>query len=136
LDLYAENILDHYRHPRGKTPLTNPTVEQKEVNLSCGDEVTLQLMIENGTIVKLGWEGTGCAVSQAGMSILGEELIGMTVDDANALTQKNVNDLLGVPIGPRRFKCAYLCLHTLKNALRKATGNPPQGWTETVGGAL
>ncbi len=136
MDLYAENILDHFRHPRGKTPLPDATVTHREVNLSCGDEVALSLRIENGRIAGLGWDGAGCAVSQAGMSILGEELLGKTVAEADALTREEIDALLGVPIGPRRFKCAYLCLHALKNALRVAAGKEPQGWTETVGGAL
>ncbi len=136
MDLYAENILDHFRHPRGKTALPDPTVEHKEVNLSCGDEVEVSLKILDGTIVALGWDGTGCAVSQAGMSILGEELVGKTVAQAEAIAKADIDALLGVTIGPRRFKCAYLCLHALKNALRKAQGKEPQGWTETVGGAL
>ncbi len=136
MDLYAENILDHYRHPRGKITVDGPTVEQKEINLSCGDEVALQLLIADGKIAKLGWEGTGCAVSQAGMSILSEELTGMTTQQAEGLTRKDIDELLGVPIGPRRAKCAYLCLHTLKNALRKARGEVDQSWTETLGGTL
>ncbi len=136
MDLYAENILDHYRHPRGKEPLSGATVEHREVNLSCGDEVTLRLKMEDGTITGLSWEGTGCAISQAGMSILSEELVGKSAKDTEALSREDIDKLLNVPIGPRRFKCAYLCLHTLKNTLRAARGEAPQGWTETVGGAL
>jgi len=133
MDIYSENVLDHYRHPRGKRTLPSPSVEHQEINLSCGDELTLQLQLKDGTIADLAWTGVGCAISQAGMSILSEELEGKTAAEALALTQQDVRDLLGVPVGPRRFKCALLCLHTLKNALRKAEGLPPQNWLDAVG---
>jgi nitrogen fixation NifU-like protein len=75
----------------------------------------------------------GCAISQASMSMLGEELEGKTIAELAELGQRTMYELLGVPIGPRRFKCALLSLHTLKNALRKANHEKPQGWIDTVG---
>lgn len=133
MDLYAENILDHYKTPRGKRALANPSVAHGEKNLSCGDGLTLQLIVKDGVIQELGWDGTGCAISQAGMSMLAEELVGKAVAEAAAIDSKHVTDLLGVPIGPRRVKCALLSLHTLKNTLRTLEGQPPQMWRETVG---
>ena len=133
MDLYAENILDHYRSPRGQKPLKNPTLEHREENASCGDELTIQLQIAAGHIKEISWSGTGCAISQAAMSMLSEELSGMDIHAAENLEPKNVHDLLGVPVGPRRTKCALLCLHTLKNAIRLHAKQKPQSWTETVG---
>ena len=133
MDLYAENILDHYRSPRGTEPLLKPTVEHHEVNASCGDELTVKLKIEDGNLTGVSWSGTGCAISQAAMSMLSEELVGKTMRSVSSLTPKDVYDLLGVPVGPRRFKCALLCLHTLKNALRMYEKKEPQSWIETVG---
>jgi nitrogen fixation NifU-like protein len=78
------------------------------------------------------WSGTGCAISQAAMSMLSEELAGMKTSDLEKMKTEHIYELLGVPVGPRRFKCALLCLHTLKNALRVHAGNEPQGWLETV----
>ena len=132
VDLYAENILDHYKHPRGKTPVDGATVEHHEINLSCGDELTVSLKLEDGRIKALGWDGSGCAISQAGMSLLFEELEEKTAAEAAAMTKDDIYGLLGVPVGPRRFKCALLGLHTVKNALRKAEGKEPQGWLDTV----
>lgn len=132
MDLYAENILDHYRHPRCKQMLDSPTVEHEEANHSCGDVLTLQLTLEDGRIKEVGWSGIGCAISQASMSMLTEELEEMTTEEVVGLSQKDIYDMLGVPIGPRRFKCALLSLHTLKNALRKTEGKEPQSWVETV----
>lgn len=132
MDLYAENILDHYRHPRCKGAMPGASVSWSEANVACGDECTLHLHMEEGRITEARWEGTGCAISQAGISMLCEEIEGMDASEAGALRRKDIEDLLGVPVGPRRFKCALLCLHTLKNALRSARSEPPQGWLETV----
>lgn len=132
MDLYAENILDHYKNPRHAGHLKNPTTSRREENLSCGDDLTLELAIEDGTITDLAWRGEGCAISQAAMSLLSEELIGETAADAEGTTKEEVLSMLGVPVGPRRLKCALLCLHTLKNALRGARGEGPQSWLESV----
>jgi nitrogen fixation protein NifU and related proteins len=136
MDLYAENILDHYRHPRNKGGTMNNELgtifSHTEENLSCGDTITIHLAMESDRIASISWDGTGCAISQAAMSMLSEELNGKTMSEAEVLTPQNVYDLLGVPIGPRRTKCALLGLHTLKNALRMHRGKGVQSWTETV----
>ncbi len=132
MDLYAENILDHYRRPRGKTPLPGATVTHHERNASCGDDLTVSLKIKDGAIAGVGWDGQGCAISQAGMSLLSEHLTGMTTADATALTPATMLEWLGVPVGPRRQKCALLALHALRNALRSAEGLPPSTWAETL----
>ena len=124
--------MDHFRHPRNSEALDTPTVEHKEENLNCGDEVSVQLEIEDGVIKKIGWQGTGCAISQAGTSILSEKIEGMKASEVLSLGKEDVYKLLGVPIGPRRFKCALLCLHTAKNAIRKSEGLESQSWLDTV----
>lgn len=132
MDLYAENILDHYRHPRGQEPLQKVSVEHREENLSCGDELQLKLHVDGSVIAGLSWSGTGCAISQSAMSMLSEDLVGKTLEEAAREEPKHIYELLGVPVGPRRFKCALLCLHTLKNALLVHAGKPTQDWLETV----
>lgn len=132
MDLYAENILEHYRRPRSKTPLSAPTVTHGERNASCGDDLTLSLLLKDGTIAGVGWDGQGCAISQAGMSILSEKLIGLPVAEAAALTPATMLEWLGVPVGPRRQKCALLALHGLKNTLRAVADQPPAPWAETL----
>jgi nitrogen fixation NifU-like protein len=122
MDLYAENILEHYRSPRGKKPINDGawSVVHHEDNPSCGDELTIGLKVENGKITAVAWDGSGCAISQAAMSMLSEELIGKDIADAPG--KKEVLELLGVPVSARRMKCAMLGLHTLLNAAKKIEG--------------
>ena len=134
MDIYAENILDHFRHPRNAGALSDATVSHEEWNHACGDELRLSLLINDGIVAKIAWTGTGCAISQASISILSEELIGKKAVDVLALTKDDVYKLLGVPVGPRRFKCALMSLHTAKNAILKAQGKKLLSWMKTVGG--
>lgn len=132
MDLYAENILEHFRSPKHKKNVPNPTVEHKEVNHACGDVLTLQISTDGNIVTDLGWSGTGCAISQAAMSMLAEELENKTLSDAASLQSQDIYDLLGVPISPRRLKCALLGLHTLKNSLHILKGEKMQNWSETA----
>ena len=133
MDIYAENILDHFRNPRNRGELAaGATVEHKESNVECGDDLHVFLTIDNKKITDIKWGGQGCAISQAGMSILSEEITGMSEDDVLAMTKDDVYKMLGVPIGPRRFKCALMSLHVTKNAILKSQGRDLQSWVETV----
>jgi nitrogen fixation protein NifU and related proteins len=132
MDIYAENILDHFRNPRNCGEISDATVDHKEENIECGDDLRLYLKIENEKITNAKWEGKGCAISQASMSILSEELTGMSTEDAEKMTKEDIYELLGVPIGPRRFKCALIGLHALKNALLKTNEKELQSWAKTI----
>lgn len=132
MDVYAENILDHYRDPRGQGDLESPDAKHEEVNHSCGDAITVSLKIDDGCIQSIAWQGTGCAISQAAMSMLFEDLKDMTVEAAMQLEKDAMLEMLGVPIGARRMKCALLGLHALKNALRLYSGEGSTTWHETV----
>ena len=120
MDIYAENILDHYRAPRGKLAVGGWQLVQKhtESNPTCGDEITVGLDIQNGYIRNIVWDGTGCAISQAAMSMLSEEFTGKSVEDIENFSTEDMLALLGVKIGPRRLKCALLGLDALKKAIR------------------
>ena len=131
MDLYAQHILEHFRHPRGKKRLTSADITHEENNPACGDRLTVDLAIENGS-VRIGWGGEGCSISQAAMSMLAEDFAGKPMVQLQALTPKDLLDRLGVPIGPRRMKCAMLCLHTVRNALNLLRKEPPQSWAETL----
>jgi nitrogen fixation NifU-like protein len=71
----------------------------------------------DGTIRDVAFSGRGCAISQASASLLTDQLRGASLGDAEALTNQDVLDLLGIEISPARLKCALLSLDTLKHAL-------------------
>lgn len=112
--LYREAILDHYKHPRFKGHLENPDVQYHDHNPFCGDEITIELKIDEGRIVEVAFDGKGCAISQATASMLMEEVVGMSLEDARKLDKEFVLELLGIDLGPVRLKCALLSLKALK----------------------
>ncbi|MBO9578718.1 MAG: SUF system NifU family Fe-S cluster assembly protein [Microbacteriaceae bacterium] len=80
--LYQEIIVDHVKHPRHYGLQEGATVESHQLNPTCGDEVTLQLTLDGDTITDAHWTGRGCMVSQSSMSILAEQLPGLTAAEA------------------------------------------------------
>lgn len=115
--LYREAIIDHYKHPRHKGHLADPDVHFHDHNPFCGDEITVELKIEDGIVVDAAFDGRGCAISQASASMLMEEIIGMSTDDLKQWTRDDVLEMLGIEIGPVRLKCALLPLKALKAGL-------------------
>lgn len=112
--LYREAILDHYKHPRRKGHLAQPDIQFHDHNPFCGDEITIELKVENGVVVDAAFDGRGCAISQATASMLMEEVIGKSLDEIKELDKEYILDLLGIEIGPVRLKCALLALKVLK----------------------
>jgi len=112
--LYREAILDHYKHPRYKGHLENPDIHYHDHNPFCGDELTIELKVENDVVVAVAFDGRGCAISQATASMLMEEIIGKSLTELKALDKEYILELLGIEIGPVRLKCALLSLKVLK----------------------
>ena len=121
-DLAQANILDHYRHPRNHGTLEHPTVSREELNPLCGDKIRLDLLIKDGIIDDLRFTGRGCTISQASTSMLTEALKGQPVEVAKTFGKEDVLDLLGIPIGYTRLKCALLGLKALKVGVYTAGG--------------
>lgn len=112
--LYREAIIDHYKHPRHKGHLNQPDISYSDHNPFCGDEITLELKIEDGVVVQAAFDGRGCAISQASASMMTEEIVGKSLDELKSWTKDDILDLLGIEIGPVRLKCALLPLKALK----------------------
>ena len=86
-DLYQQLILDHYRNRRNEGRLDDPTVTVADNNPLCGDEITLDLIVEDGRITGIAHEGHGCSISQASASMMSECAKGQPADDALALVE-------------------------------------------------
>lgn len=117
-ELYKEHILDHYRNPRNKGALGKFDIRQEGTNPSCGDALVLYVLFDDsGRVKEAAFEGSGCAISQAGASLLTEKIKGMTRGELEKMMPKAVYELFGVSIGPAREPCALLAYHALQEGL-------------------
>jgi nitrogen fixation NifU-like protein len=129
--LYREVILDHYKNPRGYGALEDADARAEGQNPLCGDEVTVSVKFadDGETIADIGFEGRGCAISQAATSMLTELVRGRTATEVATLPKEELLDEIGIPLTPIRLKCAILGLGVLKVALHRAKGTPlPDEW--------
>jgi nitrogen fixation NifU-like protein len=135
--LYQQLILDHYRKPRNKGELPEKTVEIHMANPVCGDEIRLQLQIEDDRIVEARHVGQGCSISQAAVSMMTNLLKGKGLAEAEGLAQRftammhgneevvrdrtmgDLRALQGVSKFPVRIKCALLAFDALQEAIKK-----------------
>ena len=134
-DLYQEVILDHYRRKRGEGSLEHPSVAVDQNNPLCGDEIHLELDIEDGVVTEIAHTGDGCSISQASISMMSEALVGKTLQDAldtvehfrlvmhgsEAGDEDRLGDAIaleGVAKYPVRVKCALLGWMAAKDAIQ------------------
>lgn len=139
-ELYKQVILDHNKSPRNFGHLIHPTHSAEGNNPLCGDHIDLDLVIEDGIIKDIKFNGSGCAISKASASIMTTVLKGKTIEEAKKLYDEfhevvtsdigsepdfeNLGKLsvfCGVREFPARVKCASLAWHTLTDALEHHT---------------
>jgi nitrogen fixation NifU-like protein len=119
-DIYREIILDHYRNPRNKGRLSNPDVSIHDSNPLCGDEIDIHLKVEEDNIKEIKFEGRGCAISQASVSMLTEMVLNKPLNLVKELAKEDILENIGLTnLGPARIKCALLSLKVLKMAMIK-----------------
>ena len=118
LDMYQENVLDHHRHPHNKGKLDHPDMRARERNPLCGDEIEVYITLGgDGKVADVRFDGQGCAISQAAISMLTDELKGKSIPEIEGMNQENIKELVGVPLSPPRLKCALLSLQTTHKAV-------------------
>lgn len=134
-DLYREIILDHYRSPRGKQPLSKVDVASDGQNPSCGDEIALQVAMDDGTVKDVHVDCRGCAISVASGSMLAEYTKGKSLAEVRQIAEAvkkmlkgeefeipeelgDLDALKGVRKFPVRVKCALLAWMTLVEGLK------------------
>ena len=133
--LYQEVILDHYRNPHHKGLSADKDIQVKHNNPSCGDEVTLNLSMKDGLVQGISWDGVGCSISMASVSVMCDLIIGKSYAEATEILD-NFVDLMqskgqasgdesiledavafaGVSKFPARIKCALLGWMAFKDA--------------------
>ena len=146
-DLYREVILDHYRHPRNRSELAEADGTAEGVNPLCGDEVVVEIALDGPVVTSISVRGHGCSISQSSGSMMGEAVVGKTLDEVQELTRRfkammeiepgeagidperpgaglgDLEALQGVKQYPVRIKCADLPWATLAEALADATAS-------------
>lgn len=133
-DLFQDIILEHYKRPRNKGVLEDATAHVHMNNPTCGDEVHLYLKVEDGVVRDVGFEGDGCSISQASISMMTQILKGQPVEaglrlaerftammhgDEEAAKDRELRDaraLAGVSRFPTRVKCALLGWNAFEEA--------------------
>ncbi len=134
-NLYQEVILDHYKNPQNKKLNTSFDAQVHHINPSCGDEITLNVTLDGNIVKSVSWDGVGCSISQASVSILTDLLFGKNLEQAQVIadsfmhlmqskgTEKGDESLLedavalaGVSQYPARIKCALLGWMAFKDA--------------------
>ena len=132
--LYQEMVLEHKRAPRHFGTLPAPTHQARGRNPSCGDDVQVQLRIEDGRVADIAFDGQGCAICIASASMMTEAVLGRDLALARDLQQRfrsvltgqaepegaelgKLVSLAGVRRYPSRIKCALLGWHALMHAI-------------------
>ncbi len=134
-DLYREVILDHYSHPRNKGSLDPADVVREGANPLCGDEIRLSLVVRDGIVREVRFDGKGCSISQASASMMTDRIKGQPIAEARRLIATfkammrgeapapddlgDLEALQGVRKFPVRVKCATLGWVTLEEALKE-----------------
>jgi cysteine desulfurase/selenocysteine lyase len=115
-----QRIIDHHRTPHNKRGISAANCCRNGVNPSCGDSLTVCMIIKDGVVTDLAYEGYGCAISEAAMSMLTEHLKGWKVEQVQAMGPTEMLTMLGIPVGILKMKCAMLGLRTTQAALAEA----------------
>ena len=136
-EVYNELIMEHSMNSYNKRKLENADYSSIGHNPNCGDEITLELKVNDNIIEDMAFSGHGCAISQASTSIMIDVLKGKTIEEAKeiiktfiemikreitdeeelkkieeAIAFKNVSNM------PARVKCALLAWHTLEDMIK------------------
>ncbi len=142
-EIYRDDvILDHRRNPRNAARLKDADIAADGVNPFCGDEIHLQMRLDDGgRVAEVGFQGEGCSINQATGSMLSEAIKGLTLPQVEALSAKfhemmqgpeppdemltalgDLGSLSKVRDFPVRIKCALLAWSTLEDGVAAGRG--------------
>ena len=121
--IYQDQIIDYYKYPRNKRKIDDPSFDYGDQNPVCGDEIHFYVKFDDdGKVSDASFEGVGCAISQASVSMLTDLIEGMTLEELKQLTNEDIKEMLGIPLSPVRLKCAILGLKVLEGGIIKFEG--------------
>ena len=135
--LYQEVILDHYKRPRNRHAVDPHDTDVHMRNPSCGDEIRLQMRLEEGRVAEIGFTGEGCTISQASSSMMTDLVKGKTVEEGLAIARRFTDMVHGDPDAAKdkllgqarvlqgvsrfadRVKCSMLAWDALQESLKQ-----------------
>ncbi len=120
MDYYADQILEHYRHPQNSGKIARPTASATLSNTLCGDKIEVTVKIEKGILKDFKFMSNGCAISIASASLLSQVIIGKKVHEIMKMNAAVILKLLGIPVGFNRIKCMMLPLEAVKKAINNS----------------
>jgi len=123
MDMYREDVMDHYEHPRNQGSFGDAqdkdVLTARDSNASCGDMVKFYIRIAKGKIIEVKWEGIGCAITTAAASKLSEYLQGQSLKAVQKMSEEElVREGVGFEVNPGRSKCLTLSVKVVKKLCR------------------
>ncbi|KKU88920.1 MAG: SUF system FeS assembly protein, NifU family [Microgenomates group bacterium GW2011_GWF2_47_9] len=118
MDIYAEEVMDHYEQPRNQGELEGNDVRTaRDANASCGDMIQFFIKTKAGRVIDVKWKGIGCAISVAGASKLSEYLQGQSLGDLARMSEAELVKAIGFQVNPGRMKCLTLPIRVVQKIL-------------------
>ena len=115
--LYTDTVMDHFMHPRNVGEIKNPSGVGEVGNAKCGDIMKMYLDIENDVIKDVKFETFGCGSAIASSSMATEMIKGKTIDEALAVTNRQVVEALG-GLPAHKLHCSVLAEESIKSAIK------------------
>jgi nitrogen fixation NifU-like protein len=119
MDYYADQILEHYRHPQNSGKIARPTASVSLSNMLCGDKIKVTIKVEKGVLKDFKFMSNGCAISIASASLLSQAIIGKKINKIMEMDAAAILKLLVIPVGFNRIKCMMLPLEAVKKAINR-----------------
>jgi len=134
-DLYRRVIMDHYKTPRNRGSIESEAVSIELNNPTCGDKITLQLLIDDDQVKDAKFIGDGCSISLSSASMMTDAVKGKSLDEALKIAEdfsglmkgqdvefeyEDIEALSGVNKFPARIKCATLAWNALRKGIEQS----------------
>ena len=112
-----EQLIEHFKYPQNRKRIQSPTFTAESYNPSCGDRIIMDGVINNDILTDVGFNGSGCVISQAAASMLTELCLGKSITDILSLTKNDILGMINIQLGPTRLRCALISLEVLQKGI-------------------